>query len=103
VSVGYAAFPHNIEHCGVFLEGPKATNLPRRSRSVRNVELLRHWLIVIGIMRYVASLRNRFLAFQWETGPENQHGQHGMKQAHVVNLPGKRSPSQLLVADDRVS
>jgi hypothetical protein len=43
-----SAFPHNIDQGGVFVESGKATDLPRRSRSVRNLQLFWNRLAVIG-------------------------------------------------------
>ena len=48
MTVWDSAFPHNIDHGDVFVESGKATDLPRRSRSVRNLQLFWNRLAVIG-------------------------------------------------------
>src|SRR5208283_192732 len=60
VLVWHSAPSYNIKHRGIFLEGCEAANLPRRFRSVWNLELLRHRLIVEGVTRCVASLGHCF-------------------------------------------
>jgi hypothetical protein len=68
VEVWYSALSYNIEHRGIFLEGRKAANLPRRFRNVWNFELLWHRLILKGGARRFAFLGNRFLGRELDIG-----------------------------------